>query len=72
MLLCRECGVLIGAVYQDEARLYGTINVTAMDPSVTWGAEVTASPRQLSAIEKITRWKALWFGDVSVGGGEAE
>jgi hypothetical protein len=72
MVLCRECGILIGAVYQDGARLYGAINVTAMDPSVRWGVEVTASPQQLSATEKITRWKALWFGDVSLGGGEAE
>jgi len=73
MVLCRECGVLIGAIYRDVAWLYGTINVTAMDSSLTWGTGVTASPQQLSAPEKVERWKALWFADVAlVGGGEAK
>ena len=72
MVLCRECGILIGAVYQDGAQVYGTLNVTAMDPSLTWGAAITASPQRLSAMEKITRWQALWFRDVLVGSGEAE
>ena len=66
MLLCRRCGVLVAALYRDGDRLFGTLNVKALDCRADFGANVPASPKLLAADEKTKRWQALWFPDVRV------
>jgi hypothetical protein len=65
-LLCRNCGVLIGALYQSDTLLYATVNVKAVDAGVTFGAEQPVSPKQLSQSEKVKRWRDLWFSNVLI------
>lgn len=63
MLLCRTCGVLVGALYRDGARLYAAVNARAT--GAQFGAPQPVSPRTLSDDEKVRRWKELWFSAVS-------
>lgn len=65
-LLCRNCGVLVGALYRMENALYATVNVNVIEPGTTWGAEQPVSPRKLSETDKIKRWQQLWFPGVEV------
>lgn len=65
-LLCRNCGVLIGALYQSDTQLYATVNVKAVDARVTFGAEQSVSPKQLSEREKVIRWQQIWFSNVLI------
>jgi hypothetical protein len=66
MLLCRSCGILVGALYRDGDRLFGTVNVRALDSRASFGMEKGVSPKSLSADVKTQRWRDLWFADVSV------
>ena len=68
LLLCRKCGVMVAAVYRDADEVFGTVNVRALDSRADFGAEVAVSPKVLSAQEKVTRWRGIWFGNVSVRG----
>ena len=65
-VLCRRCGVLIGVTCEIEGRSYGAVNVRCLDSAVTFGPELAVSPKQLSAAEKLQRWRGLWFPDVVV------
>ena len=66
MLVCRTCGVLVGALYRDGNRLFGTLNARALDCRASFGADKTVSPKSLSADLKVQRWRDIWFADVSV------
>ena len=66
MLLCGNCGVLIGAVYQDERALYGVVNAKILDLWEDFGAAQVASPRTLSGDEKVSRWQGIWFSNVTI------
>ena len=66
LLLCRTCGVLVGALYRDGDQLFGTVNVRALDGHADFGANVTVSPKSLSPEEKKARWGQVWFSDVRV------
>jgi hypothetical protein len=66
MLLCRTCGVLVGALYQEAGRLFGTLNAKALDCRASFGPEQTVSPKSLPADQKVQRWREIWFSDVSV------
>jgi hypothetical protein len=65
-LFCANCGVLIGALYRDHDRVYATVNVKVTDRPTEFGAEQVASPQTLSQSDKVSRWKSLWFSNVSV------
>ncbi|RMC95176.1 aldehyde-activating protein [Aquitalea palustris] len=65
-LLCSRCGVLIGVLYQDGSRLYGTVNCAALQQTAALGAPRTVSPKRLASSEKTARWSALWFPDVRI------
>ena len=67
MLLCARCGVLVGALYRSDGRVYATVNVKVIEGGPIFGAEEPVSPKQLSAEDKVARWKKLWFSDVRVG-----
>jgi hypothetical protein len=66
LLLCRTCGVLVGALYSGEGRLCASVNFKALDCRADFGAEQAVSPKKLAADEKIKRWQDLWFADVKI------
>jgi hypothetical protein len=66
LVYCRQCGVLVGALYGDAGRVYATINSRIIEGPTPFGAEQTASPKGLSGEQKSTRWRDIWFSDVNV------
>ena len=64
MMLCRICGVLVGALFDDSGRLFGTLNSRALDSCGSFGPQQSVSPQSLSAEQKVQRWRELWFADV--------
>ena len=65
-LLCGECGVLVAVVFGHAGRLHGAVNVGCLEGNNEFMAPVPASPRTLSAEEKISRWLKLWIPDVEL------
>jgi hypothetical protein len=71
LLLCRQCGVLVGACLdQAGGLLYGVVNARVIDGDTPFGIAQAVSPHQLSADDKVRRWQQLWFSDVSIIAGE--
>lgn len=64
MLFCGHCGVLVGACYREDQRLYGAVNTRIF--TAVFGDEVAVSPQQLAPGEKTLRWADLWFPDVVI------
>jgi hypothetical protein len=58
--------VLVGAIYAEAGRVYATINSRVMDGPTSFGPEQTASPKALTGEQKATRWRDIWFGNVTV------
>jgi hypothetical protein len=71
LLLCRNCGVLVGAVYRGEGRVYAAVNATILDAAARLGAPQPVSPKSLSGRDKAQRWREIWFSDVSLVTGAA-
>jgi hypothetical protein len=69
MLLCRTCGVLVSALWQEQ-RLYGVANANVLDAREPFGSVEPVSPWALSADEKARRWRSIWFADVTVVTGQ--
>ena len=65
-LFCRRCGVLAGVTCEIDGRLYGAVNVRSLDPAAAFGPQVPVSPKQLSATDKLQRWRDVWFPRVVV------
>ena len=65
MLLCRNCGVLVGALWREQ-RLYAVVNVSVLDERAAFADAKLVSPRTLSAEAKKSRWQSLWFADVTL------
>ena len=66
MLICRRCGVFVGAEFQYEDCAYATINVRVLDGSLQFAAAQIVSPQKLSPAEKVARWQQLWFARVNI------
>jgi len=66
LLVCRNCGVLVGALYRAEGRLYASVNARTLEATAVFGSEQPVSPRKLSAPDKVQRWQRIWFADVSI------
>src|ERR1700716_3182913 len=66
MLLCTHCGVLMGALYRAEGRIYATVNVRVIEGAERFGGEQAVSPKKLSPDAKASRWKELWFSRVEL------
>ena len=64
-LICRDCGVLLAALYENDGRLYASVNATALWPA-EFRTSRPVSPKSLSAADKTARWKDAWFCDVSL------
>jgi hypothetical protein len=65
-LVCRNCGVLVGAFYRSDGRLFAAVNAKVVDDQVKFGAEQPVSPKNLSESAKVTRWQDIWFSNVVV------
>ena len=65
MLLCRRCGVLMGASYEADGRTFATLNGRILT-DVQLPEAQAVSPQRLSAKDKSERWQKLWFADVSI------
>jgi hypothetical protein len=65
-LVCRNCGVLIAALYRGAEQSYATVNVRILETGASFAAEQPVSPHKLSEAEKIQRWQQLWFANVEV------
>ena len=61
MLLCRQCGVLVGALYKEADGLFGTVNAQALESRASFGVEQSVSPKALAADRKVQRWREIWF-----------
>jgi hypothetical protein len=66
MLVCRTCGVLIGALRREDEKLYGVVNCRVLDAPGEFGAEQSVSPQTLSPQQKLQRWRELWFARVTL------
>jgi hypothetical protein len=66
LLFCRRCAVFTAVTCEIAGRLYGAVNVRSLDPTVDFGSEQSVSPKQLSATEKLQRWRDVWFPEVIV------
>jgi|GEM_PF-118469 len=64
-LICRHCGVLVGVVCSDAGRMFGAVNVRCLE-ATGFAEPVAASPQQLDATAKISRWSALWVPDTQL------
>lgn len=65
-LICRNCGVLVGVAYREEGRLYATVNSRAIEGGPQFDEETPVSPKLLSEVKKVERWKENWFCDAVV------
>ena len=68
LLLCGNCGVVVAALYRNDARLYAAVNARAIAGGAGFANEQTASPKTLSSREKCARWQSLWFSNVTLEG----
>jgi len=65
-IFCRNCGVLIGALYRSGGRIWGAINAKIVENRTSFGTEQCVSPKALSDNEKESRWQDIWFPKVTV------
>jgi hypothetical protein len=68
-LLCRNCGVLVVALYRSEDRTFAAVNANAARSRSDFGTELSASTKGLSGIHKVRRWRELWFPNVDFAEG---
>ena len=59
-LICRDCGVYVGAIFEDAGQTIGTVNARCIDGDVAFGERRTVSPQQLGRDEKVGRWQEIW------------
>ena len=65
-LVRTRCGVLVGIAYSEAGRLFATLNSRIIDSEARFADPLVVSPRTLTAAEKVERWRALWFADVTI------
>lgn len=65
-ILCRNCGVLIGALYGSGGRMWGAINARIVENRTIFGKEQAVSPKTLTGNEKEKRWQDIWFANVTI------
>jgi hypothetical protein len=65
MLLCARCGVLVGALHEEDRR-FATVNANIIDDGTRFGKPKNVSPQTLPEGARIGRWQELWFADVRV------
>ncbi|MBI2749844.1 MAG: gamma-glutamylcyclotransferase [Burkholderiales bacterium] len=66
-VLCRHCGVLVAVTCLEDGHLYAAVNSRAVGAGhAGFAAEVPVSPKTLSVDQKLARWTANWFADVTI------
>jgi len=55
---------MVAAIYREAHRLFGALNVRALDSRLSFGPERDVSPKLLSPAQKVQRWRDIWFPDV--------
>ena len=70
MLLCRNCGVLVAALWQG-AHLHGVVNANVLEGRDALPPVQPVSPKVLSADAKVNRWQKIWFADVRLVAAES-
>jgi len=70
-LFCIRCGVLVGVLYQESGHLYATVNSAVLVGNDSFGEKKSVAPRLLAASEKVSRWKELWFSNVTFAAHDA-
>jgi hypothetical protein len=65
-LTCSRCGVLVAVIFPFDASVFGAVNVRCLAAADEFGETIAASPQQLSADEKIGRWRQMWVPDVTL------
>ena len=65
-LICKNCGVVVGACYEDGGILYGAINLKSVREKIEFGENISVSPKELNDSEKVERWKEIWFSNVEL------
>lgn len=70
-LICKNCGVMTGVLYEDAGGIYGSINVRSSEEFGLFGDGRQLHLSELSDEERIGRWKELWFSNVVIAYGGA-
>jgi hypothetical protein len=65
-LICKSCGVLVAVCYQENTKIYASINIRAIKEKSEIGLPTVVSPQNLAVKDKIDRWKQIWFADVII------
>ena len=68
-LLCRDCGVLVAVVFEEEGALRGAVNVRCLRRASEFAGDVEVSPQRLPAEARQARWRELWIPRVRIEGG---
>lgn len=65
-LICQICGVLVGVCYENQGHLYATVNSRIFNHIPNLNKIMVVSPKRLNSVEKIERWKKVWFFNVAL------
>lgn len=66
LLICSKCGVLVSVSYSDNGKIFAGLNSKTLVNRDQLAPSQKASPKLLSASEKIKRWTQIWFSDVAI------
>lgn len=59
-LSCPECSTILAVAYITDEVSVGAVNATCLVDKAVLKPSVSASPKQLTAEEKVPRWLTLW------------
>lgn len=59
-LTCPNCSTVLVAALIDDSNSFGAVNATLLQGREKFKASRSASPKLLSADEKVERWTQLW------------
>ena len=64
--LCNICQVITNACYEENGHIYSSVNVNTTKQPLHFGNSTTIHVTNLSAKDKVKRWKNIWFKQVSI------
>lgn len=59
-LSCPTCATILGVAYITDKVSVGAVNATCLVDKAALQPAISASPKQLTAEEKVARWLMLW------------
>lgn len=65
-LICKNCGVMVAVCYEEKGCIYCSVNTKTVCDNNNFGEIQLVSPKQLTDVERIKRWKAIWFSNVQI------